>query len=93
VATIFPHLGAVLASGALSPLRLSAAAQAATQGAGTTALVIMILIGAVLAAVGQAVRALVALAAAFLQVAAAMASLLIVTGLSAFVIVILLIHP
>lgn len=93
MATIFPHLGTVLASPVLSAIPFSAALHAVTQAAGTTVLVIVILIVVVLVAVGQAVRALVDLAAAFLQVVVSVTSLLVVTAISAVVIVFLLVHP
>jgi hypothetical protein len=92
VTTIFLHLVAAVAAHRLSHVAPPAATQAAPSGAGMTGLIVVILIGAVLGAVAYVIRALGALVAAFVQVVAAVTSLVFVMAVAAVVVLALLVH-
>lgn len=89
--TIAPHLAVatVLAARHLSYIRPSATVRMAAQAAGAT---IAVLALAFLVAIAWAARSLVALLAQFLQVAAAMTSVLFTMVIAVVVAVALLVH-
>ena len=71
MATVSPHLATLLAVHPLTQFPLSASSHVATQTAGMTGLIAVILVGAVLAALAHVARILAAFMTVLLQVAAA----------------------